>query len=106
MSEMKKIVLADASEEFRRMLAQLVSEEPDLSVVGETGSGEELLDLISAQRPDVVVMDLLLTGLDGLEVLEKLEGLGPIRPRTLVLSAFGGSALAEQTTYQAIYREW
>jgi len=96
MSEMKKIVLADASEEFRRMLAQLVSEEPDLSVVGETGSGEELLDLISAQRPDVVVMDLLLTGLDGLEVLEKLEGLGPIRPRTLVLSAFGGDGLAEQ----------
>lgn len=36
MSDMKKIVLADASEEFRRMLAELVAEEPDLTVAGET----------------------------------------------------------------------
>ena len=43
MSDMKKIVLADASEEFRRMLAELVAEEPDLTVAGETASGEELL---------------------------------------------------------------
>ena len=93
MSEMKRIVLADASEEFRRMLAELMDAEPDLTVVGETGSGEELLELISAQRPDVVVMDLLLTGMDGMEVLEKL---GPNRPRMLVLSAFSGSNLAEQ----------
>ena len=41
MSDMKKIVLADASEEFRRMLAELVAEEPDLTVAGETASGEE-----------------------------------------------------------------
>ena len=55
MSDMKKIVLADASEEFRRMLAELVAEEPDLTVAGETASGEELLELISTQRPDVVI---------------------------------------------------
>ena len=96
MSDMKKIVLADASEEFRRMLAELVAEEPDLTVAGETASGEELLELISTQRPDVVVLDLLLTGMDGLEALEQIGKLGAARPRTLVLSAFGGSALAEQ----------
>ena len=72
MSDMKKIVLADASEEFRRMLAELVAEEPDLTVAGETASGEELLELISTQRPDVVVLDLLLTGMDGLEALEQI----------------------------------
>ena len=55
MSDMKKIVLADASEEFRRMLAELVAEEPDLTVAGETASGEELLELLSTQRPDVVI---------------------------------------------------
>ena len=93
MSELKKIVLADASEEFRRMLADMMENEPDLSVAGQTGSGEELLDLIARHRPDVVVMDLMLTGMDGLEVLEQL---GPSRPRVLVLSAFSTPSLAEQ----------
>ncbi len=92
MSE-KKIVLADASEEFRRMLAEMMEEEPDLSVVGQTGNGEELLTLIAAHKPDVVVMDLMLSGMDGLEVLEQL---GPVHPRMLVLSAFCNPSLAEQ----------
>ncbi|MDE6589381.1 MAG: sporulation transcription factor Spo0A [Oscillospiraceae bacterium] len=93
MSDLKKIVLADASEEFRRMLAEVMEAEPDLSVVGQTGDGEELLGLIAQHRPDVVVMDLMLAGMDGLEVLEKL---GASRPRVLVLSAFNGPNLAEQ----------
>ena len=93
MSELKKIVLADASEEFRRMLADMMENEPDLAVVGQTGSGEELLELIARHRPDVVVMDLMLTGMDGLEVLEQL---GSGRPRVLVLSAFSTPSLSEQ----------
>ena len=51
MSDMKKIVLADASEEFRRMLAELVAEEPDLTVAGETASGEELLETFPPSGP-------------------------------------------------------
>lgn len=90
MSEKKRVVLADASEEFRRMLAETVENEPDLTVVGETGSGEELLTLITAQKPDVVVMDLLLTELDGMAVLEQL---GAVRPRMLVLSPYNNPNL-------------
>ncbi len=93
MSEKKRIVLADASEEFRRMLAELVGEEEDLTVCAQTGSGEELLDLIALHKPDVVVMDLMLSGMDGLEVLAEL---GEDRPKMLVLSAFGGPALAAE----------
>ncbi len=93
MSDLKRIVLADASEEFRRMLADMMGEEADLTVAGQTGSGEELLELIARTSPDVVVMDLMLAGMDGLEVLEHL---GDDRPRIMVLSAFGGSAMAER----------
>ncbi len=93
MSDKKKIVLADASEEFRRMLADMMEQENDLCVVGQTGSGEELLALIAQHKPDVVVMDLMLSGIDGLEVLERL---GAGRPKVLVLSAFSGPSLAEQ----------
>ena len=93
MSDVKKVVLADASEEFRRMLADMLEESDGLTVAGQTGNGEELLELIGRVKPDVVVMDLMLTGMDGLEVLEQLED---IRPRTMVLSAFGSSAMAER----------
>ena len=95
MSDKKKIVLADASEEFRQMLADMIQEEADLAVCAQTGSGEELLELISRHRPDVVIMDLMLTGIDGVEVLERLSD---DRPRTLVLSAYCNAALAEQIT--------
>ena len=93
MSDKKRIVLADASEEFRQMLADLIREEADLTVCAQTGSGEELLDLIARHKPDVVVMDVMLSGMDGLEVLDEL---GDVRPKMLVLSAFGGPALAAQ----------
>ena len=92
MSEGKKILIADASEEFRGMLAQALEQEEGLEVLGQTGDGEELLRLIGEIQPDGVVMDLMLTGLDGLEVLERL---GEDRPRVLILSAFSNSALAE-----------
>ena len=75
------------------MLADLIREEADLSVCAQTGSGEELLDLVARQKPDVVVMDLMLADMDGLEVLDEL---GENRPKILVLSAFGGPALAAQ----------
>ncbi len=93
MGDKKRIVLADAAEEFRQMLADMISGEADLTVCAQTGSGEELLDLIARHRPDVVIMDLMLAGMDGLEVLEEL---GEDRPKVLVLSAFGGPALAGQ----------
>ena len=96
MSDKKRIIVADGSEEFRRMLAELMDREEDLTVTAQTGSGEELLELAATLKPDVVVMDLMLTGLDGMEVLDGLNRLGASRPRTLVLSAFNGPSLAAE----------
>ena len=93
MDEQIRILLADASEEFRGLFREMLDGEAGLELVGQTGDGEELLRLMHQLRPDVVVMDLLLTGMDGLEVLEHL---GKERPRMLVLSAFAAPALAEQ----------
>ena len=96
MSDKKRIIVADGSEEFRRMLAELMDREEDLTVTAQTGSGEELLELTATLKPDVVVMDLMLTGQDGMEVLDGLNRLGASRPRTLVLSAFNGPNLAAE----------
>ena len=91
----KRVVIADASEEFRQMLSDMIESEADLMLVGQTGDGEELLKLIDRTRPDVVVMELLLTGMDGLEVMEKM---GENRPKVRVLSAFANSNLAEEVS--------
>ncbi len=93
MDEIKRIVIADASEEFRQMLADMVEGEDDLTLAGQTGDGEELLNLIARTKPNVVVMDLLLTGIDGVEVMAKL---GERRPKILVLSSFADARLAEE----------
>lgn len=89
----RKIVLGDVSEDFRRVLAEAVNGEEDMEVVGQTGDGTQLLELVRGHGADVIVMDLVLSGKDGLTVLQEL---GEIRPRVLVLSSFSGSALAEQ----------
>ncbi len=75
------------------MLAELIQAEDDLTVCAQTASGEELLDLVTVHKPDVVIMDLMLAGMDGLEVLEEL---GENRPRVLVLSSFNNPSLAGQ----------
>jgi len=93
MNEKTRVLLADAAEDFRGMTAELLGHEEDIEIVGQTGDGEELLRMVRTLRPQVLVMDLVLSSLDGLAVLEQL---GPDRPRVLVLSAFARSAFGDR----------
>lgn len=101
MEQTKRILLADASEEYRRLLVETVSRENDLELVGETADGNELLHLAQETRPDVIVMDMVLTHSDGLETLIALRNasLNP-RPRILVLSGFVRGNLTELAAEQ------
>ena len=92
--DQKKIVVADAGEEFRRLLVELIEKEADLEVVGDTADGEELIELCRQRQPDIVVMDMILSTLDGVEVLSRLGELAP-KPKVLVLSSFAGGSVAE-----------
>ena len=94
MDNKKRILLADSSEEFRQLLSEAISCESDLEVVGETGDGEEVLSLVRELAPDLIAMDLVLSGRDGLEVLHALNELD-LRPRVLVLSGFARGNVAE-----------
>ncbi len=89
------ILLGDAAQELQTAFAEAAQSEPDLRLAGATGDGEELLRLAELHRPDVVVMDLVLAGLDGLEVLARLKEM-PQPPRVIVLSAFLQSGLVRE----------
>ncbi|MCI8478274.1 MAG: sporulation transcription factor Spo0A [Oscillospiraceae bacterium] len=95
MEGMKKILVADGSEEFRKLFVDLLQEEPDMEVVGETGDGREVIRLVKEYNPDVIVMDMVLYSLDGLDVLRELGNLS-IRPKTLVLSKYARGSIADQ----------
>lgn len=63
------IVLVDDHPAVRRGVGALIAAERDLEIVGETGDGLEAVHLIGQLKPDVVVLDLRLPGLNGLKVL-------------------------------------
>lgn len=94
MDNLKRVLLADASEEFRRVFAGILEEEGDIELIGSTGDGEEAVRIVKENVPDVLVMDLVLSRMDGLEVLQTLEG-AAVRPRVLVLSSFARGNMAE-----------
>ena len=83
----RNVLLADANEEFRTMLREEIEKSESFAVVGSTGNGTEVLALANERRPDLLVMDVILPGQDGLSVLRQLKA-GGIMPKVILLSAF------------------
>jgi two-component system, NarL family, response regulator NreC len=82
---MVNIILAEDHKVVRKGLNALLSSEPDFKVVGEAESGQEALDLVEKLQPDILVLDLVMPGLNGLEVA-RILGRQPGRTRIVVLS--------------------
>ena len=72
---------------FRKGVVALLAAEPDLEVAGTAGSGEEAVVLAADLRPDVVLMDLQLPGMSGIEATRAIAAADPAA-RVLVLSLF------------------
>ncbi|MCI9402631.1 MAG: sporulation transcription factor Spo0A [Oscillospiraceae bacterium] len=92
--EKKKIVVADASEDFRRILVETFNKESDLTVAGETADGVEAVALCEENQCDVLIMDMVLSTMDGVEVLSAVNELAP-KPKVLVLSSFARGNVAD-----------
>ena len=83
-----KILLADADEDSRIALEQDLEQERSLEVVGSTGDGMDAIKLIEKTDLDIIIMDLVLAGVDGLEVLEQMSQMERKRPMVIVYSAY------------------
>ena len=82
-----RVLIADANDDFRTLLTEVIDAEEDLQVVGSAGDGQQALELAEQLHPDVLLTDLVLSKLDGLGLLEaagKLEH----SPAAIVLSGF------------------
>ncbi len=70
------IIVADDHKIFREGLINLLNSEPEISVIGQAGRGQETLDLIVKNRPDIAVLDISMPGLDGFEILQRIKSMG------------------------------
>jgi CheY-like chemotaxis protein len=83
-----RVLVVDDSPVYRRGMGRAVRLHGGLELVGEAAGGEAALDAIERLRPDVVLLDLRMPDIDGLEVLDRLRDLDPPpRCKVLIVSA-------------------
>lgn len=92
---MKKVVIIEDQTAVREMIAQIVRSEPDFEVVAETGDGQVAYNLCLELKPDFVILDVMLPGLNGAEVLRRFSK--TLRhTRVLVFSGYQNPALVRE----------
>jgi DNA-binding NarL/FixJ family response regulator len=84
-----RLLLVDDHELVRAGLRTFLGLQPDMEVVGEAGSAEQALALVPALAPDVVLLDLVLPGMSGVEAVRRLRDAHPA-VKVLVLTSFAG----------------
>ncbi len=87
MSELTTILIADDQSLFREGLHTLLSVQPEFEVIGEASNGEEVLQSVAEQLPDVVLMDLRMPGMDGVSATRILHEKYP-QVKVIVLTTF------------------
>jgi DNA-binding NarL/FixJ family response regulator len=88
-----RVVLADDQELLRLGFKMILAQEPDIEVVGEAGDGVQAIALASECEPDVVLMDIRMPIIDGIEATRRIVAASPT-VRVLVLTTFDLDAYA------------
>jgi DNA-binding NarL/FixJ family response regulator len=88
-----RVLIVDDNEAFRRVAKAVVESMEGFAVVGEADSGESAVSLASNVRPDLVLMDVNLQGIDGIEATRRILARSP-RVVVMLLSTYEASAFA------------
>ena len=92
-----RVLIVDDHEIVREGLCTLLAEESSVEVVGQAANGREALDLATALRPDVILMDLVMPEMDGIEATRAIRG-ADTASQILVLTLFAD----DQSVFRAI----
>lgn len=92
-----RVLIADDQELVRTGFRVILNAEPDLEVVGESRDGKEVIEAARRLRPEVVLMDIRMPNLDGIEATRRIAA-GACSPRVLILTTFD----LDQYVYEAL----
>ena len=90
-----RILLADDHQMIRESLSTLINAEANLVVVGEADDGRTALEQIETLRPDLLLLDISMPGMSGIQVMEQLRGRADA-PRVIVLTAYEDATYLRQ----------
>ena len=89
-----KVLIVDDHKMFRDGLRGLINAEPDMEVVGEAVDGREAIELSRRLSPDVVIMDISMPGMNGIEAMRYLIKASP-KVKVIMLSMYSSGPLVE-----------
>ncbi len=92
-----RVGIADDNKDFSNILADFLEMQPGIDVVFKAGDGMQTVDAVIKDKPDVLILDMIMPYLDGLGVLERLNTVSPDAfPKTIMLSAVGQESIAQR----------
>jgi len=93
-----RVVVADDQALFVSGMRMIVESDPGLAFAGSASTGREALAVVEDVRPDVVLMDVRMPGMDGIEATQRITARAENRTRVIILTTFYGS----EAVFQAI----
>jgi NarL family two-component system response regulator LiaR len=81
------VVIVDDHQVVRQGVRAFLDAQPDMIVVGEADSGENAIEIASNQAPDVILMDLIMPGMDGIEATRRIKKMSP-HSRIIILTSY------------------
>ncbi|MEO5823720.1 MAG: response regulator transcription factor [Vicinamibacteraceae bacterium] len=82
-----RVLLVDDHSLLRTGVANIINQEPDLEVVAEAANGRDAIDAFLVHHPDVVLMDLRMPGMEGVEAVQQIRAIDP-QARVIILTTY------------------
>ena len=92
-----RILLVDDSLLFRKLIGTLLARDPGFAIVAEASDGIEAIEMVEKHQPDVVLLDVAMPRMDGLQALPEIKKAHP-STKVVMLSAFGEGEMLEKAS--------